>query len=242
METIPDHCKKCRDCGVVKPRTEFSPRKVGRDGHAPYCKSCNARRARLRRRNATEETKAKTRRAEREYYLRTRDKQIAAALRWQKANPERARENNRRSSAAFELRNPNYRAEQSRKFRAKHPGRTNKYVYAWRKRNPERTRAIDRRYKQRHPEKHRHWEKLRRARRRGAEGSHTLAEWKSKVKAYEGRCHWCRRPIEGTPTRDHLIPLAKGGADDIGNIVPACLRCNTSKGAKWPHEFMGRLL
>lgn len=30
---------------------------------------------------------------------------------------------------------------------------------------------------------------------------------------------------------DHLIPIARGGADGVGNYAPLCLPCNTSKGA-----------
>jgi 5-methylcytosine-specific restriction endonuclease McrA len=33
-------------------------------------------------------------------------------------------------------------------------------------------------------------------------------------------------------TLDHLVPLAKGGTGLFANIVPACLSCNDSKGAK----------
>jgi 5-methylcytosine-specific restriction endonuclease McrA len=40
---------------------------------------------------------------------------------------------------------------------------------------------------------------------------------------------------------DHVHPLSKGGADAVHNIVPACERCNLSKGAKtlaeWSETF-----
>lgn len=45
----------------------------------------------------------------------------------------------------------------------------------------------------------------------------------------DGRCGYCREPTE-CPDGDHVVPLALGGADSIDNIVPACQRCNTSKG------------
>ncbi|MFI8830536.1 HNH endonuclease [Streptomyces afghaniensis] len=40
---------------------------------------------------------------------------------------------------------------------------------------------------------------------------------------------------------DHLVPLARGGAHSLSNLVPACQRCNTSKGAKDPYDFAGEL-
>jgi 5-methylcytosine-specific restriction endonuclease McrA len=40
---------------------------------------------------------------------------------------------------------------------------------------------------------------------------------------------------------DHVEPLSKGGTDTEANIVPACARCNLSKGAKtlveWAESF-----
>jgi 5-methylcytosine-specific restriction endonuclease McrA len=54
-----------------------------------------------------------------------------------------------------------------------------------------------------------------------------------------GTCHLCGHP--GADTRDHVIPLALGGANDHTNIRPAhgkrrcstCgIRCNQAKGAR----------
>jgi len=40
---------------------------------------------------------------------------------------------------------------------------------------------------------------------------------------------------------DHLIPLARGGPDEIENLVPACQHCNQSKHSKllgeWRYNF-----
>ncbi|MET9425626.1 HNH endonuclease [Streptomyces sp. NPDC006540] len=36
---------------------------------------------------------------------------------------------------------------------------------------------------------------------------------------------------------DHVIPLSKGGEDVESNMVPACQRCNLSKGAKTLAEW-----
>ena len=47
---------------------------------------------------------------------------------------------------------------------------------------------------------------------------------------YGGRCAYCA--ASGKLTMDHVVPLSKGGAHTADNIVPVCLACNMSKGAK----------
>jgi len=43
---------------------------------------------------------------------------------------------------------------------------------------------------------------------------------------------------ENTLTKDHLIPLSRGGSNFIHNIRPADLRCNQLKGTKTVSEFL----
>jgi hypothetical protein len=38
-------------------------------------------------------------------------------------------------------------------------------------------------------------------------------------------------------TRDHLIPLSRGGTNDWTNVVTACSPCNTRKGNRLPEEL-----
>ncbi len=56
------------------------------------------------------------------------------------------------------------------------------------------------------------------------------------------RCQYCQRgQVELKPreclTRDHLIPLSRGGGNDWANVVTACSSCNTRKGNHLPHEI-----
>ena len=37
-------------------------------------------------------------------------------------------------------------------------------------------------------------------------------------------------------TRDHLLPLSRGGTNDWTNVVTACSSCNTRKGNALPEE------
>ena len=53
-----------------------------------------------------------------------------------------------------------------------------------------------------------------------------------------GKCVYCAVSLTteaGLPNSyhvDHVLPVIKGGADDIANLVPACATCNSSKRAK----------
>ena len=42
-------------------------------------------------------------------------------------------------------------------------------------------------------------------------------------------CHYCGAPAEGA---DHVVPKKHNGSDDVANLVPACARCNSSKGGR----------
>ncbi|HSC33358.1 MAG TPA: HNH endonuclease [Gemmatimonadaceae bacterium] len=56
------------------------------------------------------------------------------------------------------------------------------------------------------------------------------------------RCQYCGRtaaelrPRESL-TRDHLIPMSRGGTNDWTNVVTACSPCNTRKGNRMPEEI-----
>jgi 5-methylcytosine-specific restriction endonuclease McrA len=56
------------------------------------------------------------------------------------------------------------------------------------------------------------------------------------------RCQYCGRPSsELKPrealTRDHVIPISRGGTNEWTNVVTACSPCNTRKGNRLPHEI-----
>ncbi len=46
-------------------------------------------------------------------------------------------------------------------------------------------------------------------------------------------CLYCGRPFRDRDlTRDHVVPISKGGKDVWTNVVAACKRCNSHKGAQ----------
>ena len=88
-------------------------------------------------------------------------------------------------------------------------------------------------WEKRNPEKVAHKSFLNRRRLKDAEGSFTLGEWRLLKKQYGYTCPCCgKKEPEIKLTKDHIIPLAKGGSNYIENIQPLCGKCNSEKHTK----------
>jgi 5-methylcytosine-specific restriction endonuclease McrA len=65
---------------------------------------------------------------------------------------------------------------------------------------------------------------------RGLVEHFTQEEWQALCEKYDNRCLKCgeRKPL----TVDHIVPVSKGGTNDIHNVQPLCLDCNMRKHTK----------
>lgn len=71
------------------------------------------------------------------------------------------------------------------------------------------------------------------ARKHNAKGTHTLGEWEHLKALYQWTCPRCwRKEPKIKLTEDHIVPLIKGGSNEIENIQPLCLLCNSKKATK----------
>lgn len=69
-----------------------------------------------------------------------------------------------------------------------------------------------------------------RARKAGASGTHTLQEWETLKAKYMYMCLCCKKNEPKIKLeQDHIVPLSRGGRNDIGNIQPLCRSCNSIK-------------
>lgn len=141
-----------------------------------------------------------------------------AVRRWQKSHPP----------------DPKH-GEYTRQWQKAHPEKNREKARRWRHAHPEKAREVAQRWKKANKEKCAQHSVNRRACVRGAEGSHTLAEWQECKTRYRYKCHWQIHPncpvvlTDKTATRDHVVPISKGGSHSISNIVPACRSCNSRK-------------
>ena len=58
----------------------------------------------------------------------------------------------------------------------------------------------------------------------------TDCEWENIKNDYDHRCVYCAEKTVNL-TRDHVIPLSRGGHHVLQNVVPACVTCNSRKWA-----------
>ena len=79
----------------------------------------------------------------------------------------------------------------------------------------------------------------RRARKHASQGKYTQGEWELLVRQADGRCNYCGERSDDLQP-DHVIPLARGGSNQIDNIVPACRECNQRKHTQTADEFTAR--
>lgn len=143
-----------------------------------------------------------------------------------------------------------------REYRKKNRKKLSDAKRKWRKENHEKHLAWSREYRERNREKLREWH--REATKKDPEKFRQYGRKKRAIKSnanyvsytdtevldtYGTNCHICNEAIDLSAPRsagkegwqyslhiDHLIPLSKGGDDNIENVRPAHAICNLQKG------------
>jgi 5-methylcytosine-specific restriction endonuclease McrA len=129
-----------------------------------------------------------------------------------------------------------YNSRASERFRNRTSGqreRKRQTDREWQRLNREKCRQYTRKWLRANPDQIKVTNHKRRARMKAAEGSYTKQEWRELARKCDHRCLACGKQephVKLTP--DHIVPLARGGTNFIGNIQPLCYSCNSRKQAK----------
>lgn len=161
-----------------------------------------------------------------QYRANNRDKISEYQKQWEKDNPDKVK------AKWQKYRNANIiKIREGQRIRKRNSQKAKDYLKAYRQ--SDHGKNIQRLQAQR-----------RRAKKLQAEGSHTYEQELEQYKRQSGKCYYCHKNVGDNWHPDHVIPLTRGGSDDISNIVIACPPCNLAKWAKMPHEWPdgGRLI
>ncbi len=142
--------------------------------------------------------------------------------------------------ARYHAARPGLGAKWARDRRAKDPSGHRAEVKRWAQKNPEKTKEILDRWRENNLERARELARVgvaaRRAREAACGGTITPEDIAEATTRQKGRCAECgekHRRLEA----DHIIPLARGGRNDRGNLQMLCRSCNARKGARDPLEW-----
>lgn len=184
------------------------------------CKICSVALPSNRRTFCSSECKTVSEKARsKARYEADKEAWIQRSAEWKQANREASRASGRRTAAKAK----DAKREYDLAYRAANRQRYSDHQRAWYKNNPDHARDAGREYASR-----------RRAR-VAENGSFcvTQRDYSRILRRANGACVYCKTPLTADTIQwDHVFPIARGGSHSVGNLAPACTKCNQSKSSK----------
>lgn len=199
--------KTCKGCGLAKEPSEFYVSRTNADGRWGKCKVCVRARAQKYRREHLEQY------AQYEKARANLPHRVEARRNYQEEHKEQISEYKKRWAAESEESVSDSRRKHYESNRDEVIARSKK----WAENNPEKVRQAKTNNRRK-----------RRAAKNAGRGSFTAKEFAELCESYGNKCLACGDG-EAALEADHIVPLTKGGSDDIGNIQPLCGSCNRKK-------------
>jgi 5-methylcytosine-specific restriction endonuclease McrA len=205
--------KTCSKCGESKPLEDFNKNRAIKDGLDGKCRKCK-----------------------KAYNFANKERNAATNTAWATANKGRKKETNSLwhtankekvavKVLAWRLANLDRKAAQSVAWRQANRERNNSNQLAWAAANKEKVAATKASYAKANPEKRIQSQALRRA--RNMSNGVKLVTGNEIATITAMPCTACG--VAGPSQVDHIVPINRGGAHTIGNLMPLCPSCNASK-------------
>ncbi len=230
--------KTCSKCRQEKPIDAFSAHNGSKSAKSKIrssCKACDAeynRRYRAANREKVNATKRKWAKENRHlirpgdvaYRAKNKERLSAYCKQWRADNIDRVKA----SQAAYLKANRERKKLIDKLWARQNKHKVNEASKRYRNAHPEKVASTKREQAKRHPETIKNNRSRRRA--RLAENGIYIVTKKDIGRLMQQPCVYCGSKSEHI---DHVIPIAKGGAHKVGNLVAACQSCNQRKSDKF---------
>lgn len=245
MDEIPHALKQCTGCNQSFPPTSEHFPKNRRGKLAAWCKICT----KAYSDRYYQEHKKQVSEKGKQHYIAHRSEILERQQKYVEANKEKVlarRERYKVTRKEYEreryIRNRKKNRERNKLYHEKHKERLNEYTRRYRKVHGERLNEKKRRFLRTEigrlaDKAHQH---RRRAQKQASGGTHTASQIQEQIQRQKSRCYYCRNKLKKGKYQwhiDHVVPLSRGGSNDISNIVITCPTCNLKKNDKLPHEW-----
>ncbi len=211
--------KTCNICGVEKEKSAFSTKGKDRNGNVRLngrCKPCH-----------------------REYmnsYYSDNKEEMLLAMKARRDDPVEGEKIRKSKKAYSKTESAKLLArKRNARYSEKNRDSINKRNRAYHHSNPEKQKKRAAKYRHENREKCNGYVRAKRLK----IGKFDYAKWTKRLEYYGGKCVYCGscESIE----IEHRIPVSRGGTNLPANLVPACQKCNRSKGTKTEKEYKALL-
>lgn len=237
-DTPTKRCIQCGfECSLEDMPKHFGVKRARKDGHAAKCKRCmyvynkqyreaNYERLYAQSNEWRERNHEHYRACARRAYRASAESRKAVDKQWRVNHAEEIKA---RRKARYQKHKESIKAEGRRRYR-ENKNTLNARTREWRLRNPERLRAYD------------HQRRTQRAYNPEAWNPSYMSR---ALEYFNHTCAYCGSQLhdlfgEIVPHWDHYIPIKTGGTTVATNMLPACSKCNLSKNAADPIEWLTR--